>query len=113
MPLPYERKESGQSLRIVEVRRLVAELAVDLRQRGAAEAALAIRQIEQYERGVAAIEAQQWRQRAARIADRRERRNDQRDGCRHGLFDTTVVPRRSHRQRILADGDRDADRHAE
>ena len=49
MPLTHERKECGKSLRIIEVRRLVAELSIDLCQRGAAEPAFAIRQVEQHE----------------------------------------------------------------
>ena len=54
-------------------------------------------------------QAQERRQRLARIADRRERRHDERHRRRDRALDAVLVPRRAHRHRVLADRNRHAE----
>ena len=63
-------EKRAQQRRIVDVRRDIADLAVYLRQRRAAQPVLARAEIDQDQLGIAAIGAQLRRQRLARIAPR-------------------------------------------
>ena len=119
--LRERRGEALEELRLVEVGRRCGGRAADeprgLRQHRSAEAIPAAREVDEHEHGVTLVGAQLRRPAAAHIADRRERRDDERHGRDHGLRRTvrrvTLAPRGTHRQRILADGDGDAERGTE
>ncbi len=102
-------EEPDQVRRIVEIRRHVAELAVHLGQRAAAEAVAAPAQVHQQQAGVAGIQPDLRRQGTAGICHRRERRHDQ--GQRRA--DLPVFPARAHGQAVLAHRHGDAQRRAQ
>ena len=109
----HQHEERRQARRHVEVGALVAQLPVDLRQRRGPKPPPAVGKIEVHQHRVAAIELEQRCQAGARIGDRRERRDDQRHRRGHRLVGLPVAPGRAHRQRILADGNRQSQRDAE
>ena len=106
-------EETRETRWLVQVRRFGAELAVHLREDAAAEPVFFAAQIDQQELGLACIGAQPRRQCCARVADRRERGDDERQRRDDFFLRALLAPRGAHRQRILAHRNRDADRGAE
>ena len=107
-----ELEEAAQAGRMVQVRHVAAErrqglaAGVHLGQHRTAEALLATAQADQPQLAVVAI-GQERGQLPAHVHHRGERRHDQRDR-RHRLVRLAIgVPLRLHRQRVLADRDRD------
>ena len=97
-------EERLQARGIVEVRRHIAQLAIHLREARATEALLAGGEVQQEQSGVARFLRDVRRERAAHIAHRCERRDDERHGRPHGLLGSARFrPARTHGQRILAD----------
>ena len=84
-------EECGQPRRVVEIRGTLAQLAVNLRQRRAAEPALPGAEIDPQQQRRADVEPQQRRQRPAHVGHRRERRHDQRQRRRHRLFGAALA----------------------
>ena len=105
-------EEAPEQRGIVEVGRGLAELVETLRENRAAESLLASRQVEQPDRAGTEIAAQFGRQRLAHVGDPRERGHDQRHRRHHALFVLAIAENRLHRQRILADRDRQRQRRA-
>ena len=105
--------ERTQAAGVVAVRRVVADAAIDLRQAGRAEAIAAGTQVDEQQARGAAVEPQLRRERAAHVLDRRERRDDQRHRRNDLARAIGRIPRGLHRQRVLADRNRDAERGAE
>ena len=111
LQLAHGRKECRQQPRFIQVRRSSAQPAMDLRPAGSAEAVLAEAKVDQQQlRVVRTIELRC--QRRTHIANRGEGRDDQRDWREYPVFALRIAPGRLHRQRILADRDRDAERRA-
>ena len=108
--LADRREEGPQVGRIVEIGRRVAEGAVDLREAGTAEACLAAAEVDQEERRRSGVERKFRRQSAADIAHRREGADHDRYGGDHRARLPGLGPGRAHRQRVLADRHRDAER---
>ncbi len=106
-------EEGLQVVRAVDVRHAVADLLHHLRQRRCAHAVLAAAQVDEDQRGLAEVTAQLRRQRAAHVIHRRKGRHDQRHRRHHGLRAFVILPGGAHRQRILADRDRQAERRAQ
>ena len=102
------RGKRQQPLWRIEVRRHIAQLAVDLREDGTTQAILATAQIDAQQARGAHITTQFRRERAAHIGQRRERRHDQRHRRHHRLAALRVLPGRLHRQRILSHRNGDA-----
>jgi hypothetical protein len=71
-------EEARDEPRIVGIRAAIAEARVRLRENRSAEAVFPASQVDEDQLGLAAIGAQARSERAARILDRRERRDDQR-----------------------------------
>ena len=108
-------EERLQARGIVEVRRHIAQLAVHLREARAAEALLAGTKVQQEQRGIACFLRDVRRERAAHIAHRRKRRDNERHRRPHRLFSGSALfrPTRAHGQRVLADGNGDIQRRAQ
>ncbi len=98
-------KNAARRARIVDVGRVVAELAVDLRERRAAEAALAAPRSISSSR-CRRVQPQLRRQRVPRTsAPARTRRRSATPVRSRPCRRPCVVPRRAHRHRVLADRD--------
>ena len=104
-------EQAFQLGRIIHIRRIAAGGVVNLRQTGAAEAIHA--EVKQQQFGFALINGQLRRFRLAHVVDRSKRGHDQRQRRHDLLLDAAIFPGGAHRQRILADRDRDADRLAQ
>ena len=102
-----------QVLRVVQVGRLVAQLVQGLRQDAGAHAVFAVAQIDQHQGGVRFGRVELWRERAAHIGQSGEGGDDQADRADDLFGSVTLVPHGAHRQRILAHGDRNAQRRAQ
>ena len=111
--LVERRGELRETLRLIEVCRLVAELAVHLRKRRAPQAVAAAAEVDEPQRGRPLIVLQDGGKRGARIAHRRERRHDERHRGDHALLHPLRAPARAHRQRVLADRNRDPELRAQ
>ena len=104
-----EGEEGLHGPRVVEVRRVMADLLVDLRQRRTAEAIAALAQVDQQQRAVAPIPPQLRREGAAHVGDRGKGGHDQRQRRGHRPRFAALLPYRLHRQRILAHRDGDTE----
>jgi len=110
----HERLEEGpQATRVIAVGRLAADASVHLREAGTAKPVASGAKIHQHEPRVAEIRAKLRRQRAPHVLHWRKSRDDQRHRCDDLAQVGTLVPRRLHGKRVLADRDRDTERRAE
>ena len=100
-------------LRIVQIRHLVAHLVQRLRQDAGTHAHAPAAQINQQQRGVGQGGVELRREGAAHIGQRGKGGHDQADRRDDFFGVAAVLPLGTHRQRILADRDRDAQRRAE
>src|SRR6185437_4383671 len=103
-------EQAAQAFGVFEIGRHAAAAFVGLRQYRTAEAVAAGAEIDEPEFGLARVHAQLRCQRIAYVADPRERADDQRHRRDGALLALAVAPQRAHRQRILADRDRNAER---
>ena len=97
----------------VEVGTPVSELLVRLRQRAAAEPVRTATEVDQQQSRRAAIQTQLRRRHRAHVGNWRKRRNDQRHRRRDRVIPGRIAPLRVHRQTVLADRNRDAERGAQ
>src|SRR5690606_12079452 len=96
-------REEGRETFCRHVRRALADRAIYLRQRRAAEAVGAIAEIDQQQFGFHTfVQPQLRRERAAHILHRRKRGHDQRQRRDDLLVFAVLVPGGAHGQRILA-----------
>ena len=112
----HRREELRESIGRVDVGRLVAELAVNLREDRSTEPIAAAAEIDQQQLGIARIANQERRQGATCVGDARKCRHDQRHRPDHlslAAGDIIVAPRGAHRQRVLSDRNRDPERGAQ
>jgi hypothetical protein len=110
--LLHGREEARELGRIVEVGRPIAERAVDLGERGAAEAVLAAAEVDEDE-GRFALAPQLGRERAAHVGHGREGAHHERERRGHASPLAALLPHRAHRHRVFPDGNRDPQRRAE
>ena len=100
---PLHGFEKGLERRGVRIRRGVAQLPVNLRQRRASQATASQPQIDQHEYRLTAVGAQLGRERAAHVGHRSKSRDDERHRGRHFLARAVLVPGRFHGKAVLAD----------
>ncbi|HEY1228514.1 MAG TPA: AIR synthase-related protein, partial [Ramlibacter sp.] len=104
--------QAHQILRVVQVGHVAAGLLQHLGQDAAAHAVAALAQVDQHQRGVVA-RVELRRERGPHVVQRGEGADDQADGRSHLLRGALVFPLRAHRQAVLADGNRHAQRRAQ
>src|SRR5690606_24673572 len=88
----HRLKEGFQLRSVIKVRRAVAELVVNLSQNRTTKAVFTVAQIQQQQIGRTFIGTQLGRQCFAHIHNRGKRRNNQRQGRGHRLFNTVFLP---------------------
>src|SRR5215472_17202926 len=80
------RRELEQPARLVEIRRLLSDLAVHLRERRGPEAVPAGGEIDEPQRARPLLELERRRERRTHVGDGRERGDDERYGCYDALL---------------------------
>ena len=109
-----DRLEERAQLRgIVDVRREIADRIEHLREHRGTEPVATRTEIDEQQARVLVERPQFGRQRRAHILDGREGRHDERQRRRDLALRAVDLPRRAHRQAVLADGDAHAERGAQ
>ena len=102
-----------ETVRIIQISRMMTELFINLRQTGPAQTIMALAQINQDQIGITAIAAQLRGQGFTHIRHRREGGNNQRQRRGHAFLFAVFLPDRFHGHGILAHRNGNAQRRAQ